>query len=489
MITRETYELNSVGFPQSSLPLTFQHATDMVRSMGLRYLWIDTFCIIQDDKDDWNEESSRMSIVYANALFTIAANHAYDASGGLMIPAYPLDAQSIRLNLAPGLPGNEGEIEFSFGEPNPDSREILPKEPLSKRAWAVQERLISPRVLHFTSSIIFLECDQGCRFQGSKYAEMVEFFPVTETTKDILQIKEPLRFLSKWYGLVEEYTSRQLTYSSDRLPAMSGVARIAASNLGYHYAAGLWQDDLAYGLGWSRDGAVAKCSERATTRAPSWSWPCAESKVSYPFPRPVDFVFHVDPAVDWRSEEIAFWECVEVKDPPVGPETRNIWTRCLDIFEVKVTPVSNDHFGQLQSGYILAGGRIYEAIVSTDGHSSGLYDLSQPDRRRGILYPTSDFRPDVRSEPAGQPVHCLLLGFHSATDRRPEHRMRMLVLEDAGGDGDTFRRIGMYEALVPSRKTEEMQSYSRNPTPDMGSPLERNVRWLLGGVYKRVRLI
>ncbi|CAE7186803.1 HET domain protein pin-c2 [Pyrenophora teres f. teres] len=55
------------------LTKTFQEAVQTTRALGIRYLWIDSLCIIQGDPDDWAREASQMSLVYQNALITIAA--------------------------------------------------------------------------------------------------------------------------------------------------------------------------------------------------------------------------------------------------------------------------------------------------------------------------------------------------------------------------------------------------------------------------------
>ncbi|KAF2627775.1 hypothetical protein BU25DRAFT_302552, partial [Macroventuria anomochaeta] len=57
----------------SDLPKTFQHAVNFTRWLGVRYLWIDALCIIQDDQDDWCRESPTMASVYADSCLTLSA--------------------------------------------------------------------------------------------------------------------------------------------------------------------------------------------------------------------------------------------------------------------------------------------------------------------------------------------------------------------------------------------------------------------------------
>jgi hypothetical protein len=84
---------------------------------------------------------------------------------------------------------------------------------------------------------------------------------------------------TKWYkGAVQTYSKRQLTYQSDKLTAISAVAKATYLNLRVTYVAGLWEDSLIRGLGWYRDGPGKK--DRVAPY-PSWSWASQQSGVSY----------------------------------------------------------------------------------------------------------------------------------------------------------------------------------------------------------------
>ena len=61
-----------------------QDAVVVTRLLGLRYLWIDSLCIIQDSKSDWEEEGSKMDQVYKNAYVTLAATSATTSHDGFL---------------------------------------------------------------------------------------------------------------------------------------------------------------------------------------------------------------------------------------------------------------------------------------------------------------------------------------------------------------------------------------------------------------------
>lgn len=71
------------GIPWELLPTTFRDAIQVTKGLGIRYLWIDSLCIIQDDDVDWKEESSKMASIYQNSFLTICATAAPDDEAGL----------------------------------------------------------------------------------------------------------------------------------------------------------------------------------------------------------------------------------------------------------------------------------------------------------------------------------------------------------------------------------------------------------------------
>jgi hypothetical protein len=70
------------GIPWSDLPRTFQDAIDITHRLGIKYLWIDSLCIVQDDPDDWQRESAQMASIFGSSYLTISASHGRDAEVG-----------------------------------------------------------------------------------------------------------------------------------------------------------------------------------------------------------------------------------------------------------------------------------------------------------------------------------------------------------------------------------------------------------------------
>ena len=148
------------GIDITTLPKTFQDAIDITHRLGIRYLWIDSLCIIQDSKDDWAKESSVMGSVYQNGFCNIAATAAPDGGTGCFMERDPNLARKCRIRI------NATLSKFRL---KPDQYDLVPQKlwedglssaPLLQRAWVVQERLLAPRVLHFGRNQLFWECSE-----------------------------------------------------------------------------------------------------------------------------------------------------------------------------------------------------------------------------------------------------------------------------------------------------------------------------------------
>jgi hypothetical protein len=81
--TRENFSDHLENIPWSMLPTTFQHAIEITRSLGYKYIWIDSVCIIQHDAEDFANQSRQMGDIYSNAILVIAADLARSVHEGI----------------------------------------------------------------------------------------------------------------------------------------------------------------------------------------------------------------------------------------------------------------------------------------------------------------------------------------------------------------------------------------------------------------------
>ncbi|KAJ0132697.1 hypothetical protein HZ326_24229 [Fusarium oxysporum f. sp. albedinis] len=236
--------------PSESLSNTFLDAIRVTRAVGIRYLWIDSLCIIQDSFIDWQAESAEMGNVYRNCIYNFAATGGSDNGGGLF-----------QERNAHWVTPNKVHIQYR-GHHHIYSASLcdlwgkwVSRSTLNRRGWVFQERLLSPRTLHFASQL-FWECRmlQACETYP-------EGMPRNETTYTELDgFEHPLSFkdwykecdsTEIWYNIVENYGRCSLTVPTDRLIAIAGIAKSMQPLLHDEYLAGLWKKDLPYNLVWS----------------------------------------------------------------------------------------------------------------------------------------------------------------------------------------------------------------------------------------------
>lgn len=141
--------------PLESLPTTFQHAVTITRLLGVRYLWIDSLCIIQDSIDDWRVQSAFMNVIYWCGFCNISATAARNGFEGLFFQRDPNASKkplvSIDVAQSHGL--------YKVFEDTIWEDQVI-NSPLNKRSWVCQERILSRRNLHFGSKQLFWECSE-----------------------------------------------------------------------------------------------------------------------------------------------------------------------------------------------------------------------------------------------------------------------------------------------------------------------------------------
>lgn len=268
-----------------NLPRTFQDAVIVTRNIGVRYLWIDSLCIVQDQDCDWEMESSKMAAYYSNAYLVIAADQAGDSTQGF------LDALGRHSHSTQHLSAEIGQIK------NPDSsisriykrvlgvshymdrhhRPLL-KSPLNTRAWALQENLLAKRIVHFVEREILWECIEDLK------CECMEMDHITTSDRRRHAIgavrkdqfirlsynEETFGIHELWLGLLSHYSTLNISYDTDLLPALSGLANLWQSRGAGKYLAGFWEDYILESIIWvtTGGGLIQRAREY---RAPSWS--------------------------------------------------------------------------------------------------------------------------------------------------------------------------------------------------------------------------
>lgn len=383
---------------------------ELTYALGIKYLWIDSLCIIQDSKDDWLNESSTMGRFYAQGHLNIAATYSQNGDGGLFNQSNLLDASPCIIEMTDN---DDTTSEAIFYQDSVWDREVE-CAPLGKRAWVVQERVLAPRIVHFSSNQILWEC---CQRRAAELlpadavdgdGELKKTTPYPGTTEG--QDPDRIWVHQNWAYLVEKYSSCSLTIPSDKLVAISGLARRACGQLGLtpqDYAAGLWISNLIYGLLYRVGRDSNNVTSRFPDRAPTWSWASVDGDISF-FPQ------------------------------DHGSLTKWPYTTVVDV----QTDHDGDPFGQLQGGSIWLQGPLAELSPKTfhpeiwNGPASGESTTSTAASTAIFL----DEQPS-ESEVSLGPVYFLVLVVDSKIDEPAE--VHGLLLCPTGQKRGQFKRIGV----------------------------------------------
>lgn len=252
-------ELNR-PFSIKRLPRTIQDGICVTRDLGFKYIWIDALCIAQDDKDELANEVAQMASIYSNATLTIIAACGSSVYSGL----FPSSSEPLSSTL-----DDEG-TKASF--------QLLSQNAWSSRAWTFQEGLLSRRCLHFQPEGIKWTCVTDWTTSINDEISPVDYRILAKWALAVTS--QPLtrgELKSLWLELLKVYMTLELTYMSDRLPALAGLARFFETKLQDEYIGGLWRHELPEALCWT----VERPSERTRHNfAPSWSWASIRDGVS-----------------------------------------------------------------------------------------------------------------------------------------------------------------------------------------------------------------
>ncbi|TGO29516.1 hypothetical protein BPAE_0014g00670 [Botrytis paeoniae] len=269
------------SIPADQMPATFQDAIQFTRNMNIPYIWIDSLCIMQDSSEDWSTEAALMDKVYAQSLCNIAASYASSEESPNKRLFHTrtrdyIDTLSVKQKFFMKK-NHQGLYGLS-----PNSNYVVSRTDfaLYKRAWVLQERLLSPRTIHFSKQLMW-ECRE--KRASEAFPMGISLIACNFFSRDLLKDwrsglqEQGYKF---WYHILGEYVNCSLTYSSDRLVAIGAIAREFQIELNDVYLAGLWKKELPFNLLWKIDRGSSFPSRPVTYRCPTWSWVSLD--ISYP---------------------------------------------------------------------------------------------------------------------------------------------------------------------------------------------------------------
>jgi len=281
--TVENLEERRKGFALDMLPPLYRDAVEIMDKLDIRLIWIDSLCIIQNQHVDWEIESAKMADIYSGSYLTIAATVARDSTQRI------LSSRRQRKKITyKNTKGDEHRLRVRLVDSQHSNQEngaALPAGPLSTRAWTFQEHLLSRRVLHYSETEVLFECRSGSAWESKP--KLIPSTKVPSTPAHFFNLTHPTtkheRHFQAWRGFVASYSCRATTYASDRLPALSGIARALQPNKSAYHA-GLWRKGFPGDLAWSTAPWLVHPHQTPIPknfRAPSWSWASVEAQVRF----------------------------------------------------------------------------------------------------------------------------------------------------------------------------------------------------------------
>ncbi|KAH7176377.1 heterokaryon incompatibility protein-domain-containing protein [Dactylonectria macrodidyma] len=257
---------------------TFRDAVEITRRLGVRYIWIDALCIVQDSREDWANESIKMGDIYHNAFLTISASHARDGSGGCFNKqsSVGLGETTITITTNDHSTGLKSSImlssTFQFHPPR-----VVEDSPINSRGWVYQERILSPRIVHFTATQLIWECRKAYRLEDLR--------PLASSTIPSMvlrpEILDTAMLVERWHtDIVSTYCKREFTKYEDRLVALAGIAQVYQLHIRDQYLAGLWTSHLPYGLSWTHRKRHNRQGLEGH-RYPSWTWASHNGEITW----------------------------------------------------------------------------------------------------------------------------------------------------------------------------------------------------------------
>ncbi|KAH8593154.1 heterokaryon incompatibility protein-domain-containing protein [Bisporella sp. PMI_857] len=290
--TSENYDQQLENLTIDKALKTFCHAVEVTRALRKKYLWIDALCIIQTTEDrkssDWDTEAKLMEEVFGSAYCTIAATSAENWKEGFLEPELLHDFCRQRL-------GNNLLKNF---------QNDVDAGPLNKRAWVLQERVLSRRTIHFTRNCIYWTCGFGLASENSG-----RIIIPTGPGRLYLDPNFPSCFNGSAYtytaaikaiqSLFEKYAQSVLSEKPDREVAISGLLKRMEGVLKTECRFGIFARFLSRLLLWRRpDGTDSNESDYKGLALPSWSW-MTYTRISFPSAEslqvPVDANLKFDP--------------------------------------------------------------------------------------------------------------------------------------------------------------------------------------------------
>ncbi|KAI9162755.1 Cyclin-dependent kinase [Paramyrothecium foliicola] len=290
------------AIPAEQLPATFKDAIAVTRALQIRYLWIDSVCIIQGKDGDFNDEAERMEDVFSGAYCVLAASRASGQHDGFLGSRPTREVVRFQ-RLA--------EKPFHVCEPIDDFNHDVLQSPLNSRGWVLQERALARRTVFFAASQAYFECGHGirCETLSKMHNNLTDFLGDPKFPEKAMQKRRGFK-IAYFQDLYKQYTRLGFTRIEDRALAILGLESRLCKAYGTQGRFGIFDDGPAGGLFhrsllWRRGeeetlkgmSPIVFSLESRRTTIPSWSWMAYRGAIDYLLEPPFE-------ELEWETDDI-----------------------------------------------------------------------------------------------------------------------------------------------------------------------------------------
>lgn len=261
MLVKANVDVYEDALPEDDLPQTVLDAMWVARKLGLRYLWVDKLCIIQDDREEMDTHMRHMAYVFSNAYLTLVAAHG-DVNTGLV----PLNPRRAAAAASRGL-----------GSGSPNHEELVRRSKWNTRGWTLEEAVYSRRRVYFFEEAMTWECHcetwQGSPTIITKQIRGRRDGCTSTLSSAIFAYRHaPWPDLDEYARLASDYSARRVTMVDDTLRAFSGITHVLSRVFpgGFLYGMPLMFLDVA--LLWRPQASMRRRAVAHPPFLPSWSW-------------------------------------------------------------------------------------------------------------------------------------------------------------------------------------------------------------------------
>ena len=273
--------------PLCQIPRTFVDAIRVTRELGYSYLWIDALCITQDSETELEAQIAAMQDIYSNSDLTLFAATGDDAGAGLDRDRDVVLVRPIQVNVEVQLEPDSAAIGLTYFLKGPLGGTQMQDLPLFRRGWVLQEQLLSRRSLIFTEHEIRWRClcsdlseqipfhcfqpDSWLHPFEPDYHRLMMMVRNWICTNNVNEFGKYLSPMDAFHAIIQNYSQRRLTFTSDVLPAISGLLSVYERRLGKHFISGICFEDIT-GFLWFIYYPDKRATSGHVLGQPSWSW-------------------------------------------------------------------------------------------------------------------------------------------------------------------------------------------------------------------------